>query len=102
MYEIAILVLAAIFASVIREYYGNKGMFVLPKVTEKGLALGSLSSVFFALFAVLVNSAIIPAELSVQLAISLGIAWGIAAPDIVANVLGRLQNESKKNNQTSS
>jgi hypothetical protein len=97
MYEIVILCLSAVFASVIREYYGNKGMFVFPKITDKGLALGSLSSVFFALFAVLVNFAIIPTELSVQLAVSLGIAWGIAAPDIVANALGKIQeNQASK------
>jgi len=102
MYEVAILVLVAIFASIVREYYGNKGMFVLPKVTEKGLALGSLTAVIAAVFAVLINFSVIPTELTVQLAVSLGIAWGIAAPDIVANVVGRIQNAQKGNNQTNS
>lgn len=91
MYEVAILVLAAVFASIVREYYGNKGMFVLPKITEKGLALGSLTAVIAAVFAVMINAAIIPAEITYSTAISLGVAWGIAAPDLVANVIGRLK-----------
>jgi len=84
---IVILIVCAIFASLVREYYGNKGIFILPKVTEKGLALGSLTSIVAAVFAVLINFALIPSDISYSLAISLGIAWGIAAPDIVANIL---------------
>jgi len=88
--EIITLVLTAIFAALAREYYGNKGVFALPKVTEKGLALGSLTAVIAAVLAVFLNFSLIPKEITYSTAISLGIAWGIAAPDLVANVVARI------------
>jgi len=84
--EIIILMVAAIFAAIAREYYNNKGFFVLPHNTNKGLSLGSFGAILTALFAVLVNFALIPSLITIPIAISLGISWGIAAPDIVANV----------------
>jgi hypothetical protein len=91
MIEVAVLVLTTVCAALLREYYGNKGMFVLPKLTEKGLALGSFTAVFAAIFAVLTNFALVPQGLSLSLAVSLGFSWGIAAPDVVANLMGRME-----------
>ena len=96
MIEIAMLMLSAICAALFREYYGNKGVFVMPKLTEKGLALGSLTAIFAAFIAVLMNFALIPQGLSLPVAISLGISWGIAAPDIVANLMEKPIKEVKK------
>jgi hypothetical protein len=91
---ILVLVCCAIFASVVREYYGNKGFFVMPKVTEKGLALGSLTAILTAIFAVLVNFAVLSTAITLPLAVSLGISWGLASPDIVANIIEKVNQKS--------
>jgi len=74
-----------------REVYGNKGIFVLPKFTDKGIALGSVTCVLVAVLAVIINVALIPQGLTYPLAASFGLGWGIAATDIVANMMGRLK-----------
>jgi hypothetical protein len=91
--ELGILIGVAAFAALVREYYGNKGFFILPHNTDKGYSLGSLTAIVMALFAVLIN---IPVALSgtftIPMAASLGLSWGIAAPDIVANFLTKRKN----------
>jgi len=92
--EIVVLIGVAIFASLAREYYGNKGMFVLPHNTDKGYALGSFGAIFTALFAIIFNLGLIlalaPEAFTYAIAISLGLSWGIASPDIFANALSRI------------
>lgn len=87
---VVVLIFCAMFAALMREIYGNKGMFILPKKTERSIALGSLVTIVAAVFAVLLNIGMIADEISIGVAVSLGISWGIAAPDIVANLFAQV------------
>lgn len=89
--ELGVLIGTAVFAAMIREYYGNKGMFVMPHLTDKGYTLGSLGAILSAFMVVVLNYALIPEIFTIPIAISLGVSWGIAAPDIIANLMGRRQ-----------
>ena len=92
--ELIALFGVAIFAALFREYYGNKGMFILPHNTDNGYALGSFGAVVTAVLAVLINYSIIIqlTAFTLPIAISLGLSWGIASSDIVANVLSKVNS----------
>ena len=93
--EIAILFGVAIIASIAREFYSNKGMFILPHNTDKGYVLGSLIAVFTALVAVMLNFgaifAMTPDTFTASVAFSLGLSWGIASTDIAANFMTKVK-----------
>lgn len=84
---ILVALVAGMFGGFIREVYGNKGIFALPKKTEQNWALGGLTSIFCGLAAVVINLAVLGPDIAVPVAASLGIAWGIAFNDIVANAV---------------
>lgn len=92
--ELGILFGVAIFAAIAREYYGNKGMFIMPHMTDKGFALGSFAAIIAAVLAVVINYGVIVqlTALTIPIAVSLGLSWGIASSDIIANVLGKIEN----------
>lgn len=79
--------IAGAFGGFIREVYGNKGIFTMPRKTEQDWALGGLTSVLCGVAAALLNVAVIGPDISVPVAISLGIGWGIAFSDIIANAI---------------
>ncbi len=94
--ELVILFTSAVFASMVREYYGNKGIFVLPKKTDKGLVLGSFGALISGVIAVIVNVNLISQITNGYMALSLGFAWGIAAPDVITNLFGRFSNKEEE------
>jgi hypothetical protein len=78
---------AGCFGGFIREIYGKKGLFTLPRKTEQDWALGGLTSVLCGLAAALLNLAALGPDVTVPVAVSLGIGWGIAFSDIIANAI---------------
>lgn len=88
---IIVALVAGAFGGFIREIYGNKGVFALPKKTEKDWTLGGLTSIFCGLAAVVVNLALLGPDIAVPVAASLGIGWGIAFSDIVANAVSAVK-----------
>jgi len=93
-------ILSGALGGFIREVYGLKGVFVLPRKTGKTYALGSFLAVICGAFAAVLNLAALwgaIAQLSwpqnLFIAISLGAGWGIAFNDVLANAITAAKGE---------
>lgn len=85
-YVLLYAIIAGAFGGFIREIYANKGIFALPCMTEKGLALGGILSIILGAAAGVLSITLY--DLSVPYWFVGAFSHGIVGTDIVANVIG--------------